>query len=96
MGNYSRYERETVIVMNDEEDAATVCTFQRVMQRNLERLAASRPDQVRVIKTYADDDGITVRIPKRWIKVKIPRAMTEEQRKRAAARLSDYFTLSVP
>jgi len=33
MGNYSRYERETVIVMNDEEDKATVCTFQRVMQR---------------------------------------------------------------
>ena len=90
MAVYTGIERESIIIVNDAESTATVCTYQRAMQRRLEALAAERPEEVSIKKRYTDEDGLIVTVPKSWIKVKPPRKMSEAQRIAAAERLKGY------
>ena len=87
MANYLNIERETNINFNNEEKTAQIYTCQAPMQRRFEKLAVEYPEEVKITKTYADNDGIIVEIPKTWIKVRPPNKMTEEQRRNLSARL---------
>jgi hypothetical protein len=62
------------------------------------KLANERPDEVTVLREYilkdaSGDrmDGIMVELPKRWIKIRKPMTLSDEQRKRMADRC-----LSIP
>lgn len=87
MANYLNIERETNINFNNEEKTAQIYTCQAPMQRRLEKLAADYPEEVKITKTYADNDGIVIEIPKTWIKVRPPNKMTEDQRRNLSERL---------
>lgn len=74
------YEQETTIVYNAEEDTATVYTAYSPMIRKLEILLDEYPKEVKLERKTEND--LTVKVPKRWIKIKPPRSISEEQKER--------------
>lgn len=68
----SKYETETTITMNDEDDHAVVWTCQRRIMTLMKK---------RGIKPEVKDKyGARYHVPKRWIKINPPRKVSEKQR----------------
>ena len=87
MTNLSNYERETIILYNNEEDMASVYTYHRALQNKLNKLVGVNPD----ISIKRQDEEYTEYIlPKKWIKVSPPRQVnyTDEQKAAMAERLA--------
>jgi hypothetical protein len=85
---YVGEERETHYNFDDTTNTAKVESFNSSIIRSLVKLANERPDEVTVLREYilkdaSGDrmDGIMVELPKRWIKIRTPRILTDEQRK---------------
>ncbi len=87
MNNLSAYERETIIVYNQEEDGAEVFTYHRALQNKLNKLVGTNPD-ITILRQ--DEECATYRVPKNWIKVSPPRQVnySDEQRAAMAERLA--------
>ena len=84
----SRYERETVVTYNDEEPEATVYTCNRSLISKLDKLSEKDPA---IIETKRDECSKTYKLPKRYINIKIPRQLSEEQRQKLAERAKSNF-----
>ena len=78
MSKFASSERESTINMNNAEETAQIYTCQPYMQRKLEKLAADYPDEVRIIRSYPDHDGLIIKIPKKWVKIRPTKTMTPE------------------
>lgn len=75
----TNYERETIICFNEAEPTADVFTYNGRMLRDLARLATERPDDVH----HISDNGVggsTYRVPKKWVKIRASRILTDEER----------------
>ena len=57
---YKRRERETVILYNEAEENASVCTFNRKLKKKLAKLAARFPDKVRLREVTAGGECVTI------------------------------------
>lgn len=85
----SKYERETIVNFNEGDEFASVYTHNKKLLRKLSEYAENSPDcrLKKVGEGFAEYS-----IPKRWVKVRMPRLRTEEQRReqseRARANLS--------
>jgi hypothetical protein len=78
----TRYELETVINFNQEEDMGYVFTYEPVWQRHIEQRLKIQPYLVN------DSGGKSYRIPKHSIgKPRAPKNLTDEQRKAMGDRL---------
>lgn len=78
--SYTLIEQETNINFNAESDQCVIYTAYHPMIRKLEKLMEQYPDEVKLVcKT---DDDIQVELPKKWVKIKPPREMSEEQKER--------------
>ena len=92
MASLSNYERETVIRFNEEEREAVVFTYNRALQRQLDKLAEERPGEVTLIR--AEKEGTAsakeYRIHKQWVKVRPSRILSEERREQNAEKLRKY------
>lgn len=82
----SSCEKETVIVFNESDNDAEIFTHNGRMLRELEKLATERPEDVQHIKDN-DTGGSTYRLPKKWVKIKASRILTDEQKEKAAERM---------
>lgn len=60
----SRYEQETIISYNNEEETANVYTFNAVARRKLERLSREYPDKCRPYRVAYDGQAAEYSIPK--------------------------------
>lgn len=72
-------EKETIICFNEAEPTAEIFTYNGRMLRDLSKLAEERPADVQHIL----DNGIgghTYRVPKKWVKIRASRILTEEER----------------
>lgn len=80
-------ERETSINYDMSSPLATLFTSN---QREITRLLtlATKNDQMRVISQM--EDSLMVEFPKRWVKINLPRVLTEEQKAANIARLAGY------
>ncbi len=82
---YRKTERETVILYNEAEENATVCTFNRKLKKKLEKMAARFPDRILLKEITAGGNCVTYTMPKSCVSIYPPR--TEEwkdtMRKRA-------------
>ena len=76
----SRLEQETIILFNEQEQTAEVFTYNGRMRRELSALAETRPDEVK------REGNETYIIPKRWVKIRASRILTDEQREEYARR----------
>lgn len=76
----TKVEQETILLFNEAEATASVYTHNAAFQRLLLELCQSHPAQV---SQTADNrrGGLTFEIPKKWIKLAPPRALSEAQKK---------------
>ena len=78
------YEKETVINFNTAEQNASCYTLNTHKRQMLLNLAEEYPDDVKIISKR--DDMVEVTFPKKWVKIRPPRKLTEEQRVNAVER----------
>lgn len=76
---------ETIINFNAEEQVASCYTTDKSSIRKWEKLINERPDDVKIVRQY--EDLLEIEVPKKWIKVRPPRQISDEQRAAASERL---------
>jgi len=77
----SRYEQETVVNYNAENQTATLYTRDKAVMRKLDMLAADFPHTYTLIGQ--DEISKTYSFPKSFVSYRKPRAVSTEQRERA-------------
>lgn len=78
-------ERETIICFNEQSSTARVFTYNRKMSNYLREQASDPQTSCRLLEDNLNG-GLTFEVPKRWVKVRHPRRISEEQRAAMAAR----------
>lgn len=81
------YELETVINSNLAEKTAIVYTLEKPMMRRIQKIIDSGNAEIKVLRQT--EDMLEVEIPKKWIKIRPPRQMSEEQRAAAVERMKN-------
>lgn len=84
---YRRQERETVILYNEAEENATVCTFNRKLKKKLEKMAARYPDRILLKEISAGGNCVTYTLPKSCVTIYPPHTdeWKDTMRKRATS-----------
>ncbi len=80
----TRAEQETIVIFNEEEPQASVYTYNRSLKKNLRELSEKFPQNV-MLEREDGRGGETFLIPKKWVKVRAPRIVSEEEREKRAA-----------
>jgi len=80
----SKYEMETIVNYNADDQIATVYTRDKSVMRRLDTLVIEFPEIYRCIKV--SDIDKTYEMPKSYVSYRRPRRLTEEQRKNAMER----------
>ena len=84
--NLSRYEKETVLLFNEEESTAIVGTYNERLKKRLSEFSLKSADCC----LLKEDDGYAkYQLPKSWIKVNMPRQYSEEQLQKMAERAKE-------
>lgn len=87
----SKLERETIITYNEAEAEAEIYTYNRPLQRKLERLALERPEEVKIL--CADRTGSkTFHLPKKFVSVRAARQISPELREKMAHVAKERFS----
>lgn len=73
----SKYERETIILYNEEEKTAIVETSRKSLITRLDKYC-EESDEIKVIKENGPFK--TYQFPKKWVKITMPRQYSEEER----------------
>ena len=75
----TKIEKETILLFNEAEPKALVDTYNIALQNRLTELCRAYPKQV--VKTRENaHSGMSFEIPKKWIKIVPPRALSPAQR----------------
>ena len=75
----TREEKETILTFNEEVNGlADVETFNGRMIRDIRKAAEMYPNDVQI--TDNGDGSIRATFPKKWVKIRAPRILTDEQR----------------
>ena len=77
----TKYEQETIINFNNDEQEASIYTASPQMMRKLDALAAAYPEQTEVSKTYSCE--------KHLINLRKPRKVNEEHSQWARQRMQE-------
>lgn len=84
MAQLTKYEQETIFNYNQEEAVASCFTHDAALMRKLDRLA----ENGEAIITVRQGDGWKeYTFPKKWLKVRPPRKLSDEQRREMANRM---------
>lgn len=87
----TRYEMETVLNFNEEEQTASVYTHNKALRRKLDKLAQDRPGEWKLVRTSRDGKAADYTIPKEWIRThppRVPAPLTEEQKQKRREHLA--------
>ena len=77
----TKYEKETIILMNAGDKEATVYTADRTVMRRLDALVKAYPDTYRIASE--DDVSKTYTMSKSYVTYRKPRILSEEKREQA-------------
>ena len=84
-------ERETNIYFDEADKVARILSYNARLNKRLRELAEKRPEDVKPIKEYFDDENgaICFEFPSAWLKINPTRAstMSEEERAERAERM---------
>lgn len=72
-------ERETIVLYNEAEAAASIYTHNTALGKQLSELCAAYPEQVR----QTGDNGyggLSFELPKKWVRITPPRVLSPAQR----------------
>lgn len=84
----TRYEQEIIINYNQEDKTATCFTCDRALIRRLYELCQKSSE---ITVTKEGDDSKTYSFPKKWVKVKMPRQLSDEKRAELKLRAINNF-----
>ena len=87
----TKYEMETIYNYNQEEPLASCYTMDRALIRRLDVLAGKHKE-ITVVRTGGGVREYT--FPKKWIKVRAPKELSDEQRENMAKRARERFGLA--
>ena len=78
----SKYEQETIISFNEDEKIASVYTYNKAMIKKLDNVCLKFPDLFQVDKEdlYGKHLSKTYKIPKKYISVRMPKSLSDEQK----------------
>ena len=76
---------ETIVNFNAEDKTANCFTLDKTVKRKWEKLIEERPDEVSVIRN--SENVLEIEVPKKWVKVRPPRKVSDEQKAAASERL---------
>ena len=77
----SKVEAESIFNFNEEEAEASVYTHNKRLIRQLAKLAAERPADVRLIRECHGGAAVEYLVPKTWLKIRPKRVASEAQKK---------------
>ncbi len=80
-------ERETILNYNTAEDLGNVYTCDRSLINKVTKALGEWGDVIQVLSLDEEEGCAEFLLPKKWIGVKIPRRLTDEQKKEITARL---------
>ena len=84
----TKYEMETIYNYNQEEPLASCYTMDKALIRRLDALAEKHNENT-VVRS---DEGVReYTFPKKWIKVRAPKELSDEQRENMAKRARERF-----
>ena len=78
----SNYEKETIILFNEDEDTASVQTFNPKLKRKFDKFAKEYPDLCKLEMEY-EQGGASYVVDKSRLSINLTRPFTEEQKERA-------------
>lgn len=84
----TKYEMETIYNYNQEEPPASCYTMDRALIRRLD-VFAGKHKEITVVRTGEGVREYT--FPKKWIKVRTPKQLSDEQRENMAKRARERF-----
>ena len=84
----TKYEMETIYNYNQEEPLASCYTMDRALIRRLDALA-EKHKEITLLRTGEGMREYT--FPKKWIKVRAPKELSDEQRENMAKRARERF-----
>lgn len=92
MSGLSPVERETIILFNDAEKTATVETCNKTWKNKMRALCSKSPDCSLV---FEDEHCERYLIPKTWVKVQMPRQLSDVQRQKLRESARQNFNKGV-
>lgn len=84
----TKYEMETIIIFNEEEKEARCYTCNKSLMNRLDDFCSKSSEITRVAE---DEHGQTYVMPKKWIKVRMPKEISEEERQKMRERARERF-----
>ena len=96
----TRYEQETIVNFNAENNTATLYTADPVQIRKYDKYVAQNPNQFKIIDIQTCQEDViskTYEFPKKFVTVRkkeTVRTMTEEQRRAASDRMRKIGSLN--
>lgn len=88
MTELSRYEQETIINYNQEEQLASCYTHDKALIRRLNKLMLKNKD---ITLVRAGQNSSEYSFPKRWVKIVPPKELSEETRAKMANMARERF-----
>ena len=82
----TKYEQETIILMNAGDKEATVYTADRTVMRRLDALVKKYPESYRIVS--ADGISKTYTMSKTYVSYRKPRNISETQREQARHKMN--------
>ena len=89
----SNIEKDTIFNYNEAEKTAHCFTYNKKLIRQLVELASNRPDECQLVGDNGNG-GLTYRIPKKWVKIKPSRILSDETRAAMRERMLDVLNNS--
>ena len=77
-------EKETIINFNEADATADIEVFSARLMREIRKAAELYPDDVTIKES--SEGAYLVTLPKKWIKIRAPRILTDEQHAEIAQR----------
>lgn len=84
----TKYEQETIINYNQEEKLASCYTMDPSLIRKLDKMCEMSSE---ITEVKSADGSKTYTFPKKWLRVKMPRQLSEETREKLAKRAKANF-----
>lgn len=82
----TKEEKETIITFDESNDTATIYTHTAHIQRQMEQLAAQRPDRCSLVRCF-EGGAAEYNFPKKWFRIYPERILTADARAALAERL---------
>lgn len=92
MSGVSRIEQETIMVFNEQEKTATVETYSTRIKKVIFKALEESFEDVILLEDDKETGRVKCIVPKKWVKLRMGRKLTDEQRKAMSNRMKMFVS----